>query len=271
MYYVYQLIDPRTNIVFYIGKGKSNRMYVHENYVKNGKIPNGNKKLFDKIKEIKDLGLNIVYSKILETDDEGSAYQYENQVINEIGIENLCNVVDDKLLIGMCDNTKNSNWYYNQYTNEYRLFKFDSEIPSGFIKGSPRTKAAMENWWTNLSDEELEAYKNKMSHSLKNSNNHKLKLKTDEYKKNLSEGLLKSESFKEYNKRRLGSKRGNYKLSDKAMNRRKKSVLKDREDNIVKTFNSLEEVAKYFSIKISTASIWIKKCKTIDNLTLSQI
>ena len=28
-YYVYALIDPRTNKVFYIGKGKGNRIYAH--------------------------------------------------------------------------------------------------------------------------------------------------------------------------------------------------------------------------------------------------
>ena len=29
MYYVYALIDPRNNKIFYIGKGLNNRMYVH--------------------------------------------------------------------------------------------------------------------------------------------------------------------------------------------------------------------------------------------------
>lgn len=29
-YYVYQLIDPRNDLVFYVGKGCKNRMYEHE-------------------------------------------------------------------------------------------------------------------------------------------------------------------------------------------------------------------------------------------------
>lgn len=53
MFYVYNLIDPRDNSIFYVGKGKGNRMYKHEQYVLNNKLPNGNKVLFDKIMEIR--------------------------------------------------------------------------------------------------------------------------------------------------------------------------------------------------------------------------
>ena len=42
MFYVYNLIDPRDKSVFYVGKGKGNRMYKHEQYMINGKYSNGN-------------------------------------------------------------------------------------------------------------------------------------------------------------------------------------------------------------------------------------
>ena len=92
MFYVYNLIDPRDNSVFYIGKGKGNRMYKHEKYTLNNKLPNGNKSLFDKIKEIKMNNLDIIYKKVFETDDETLAYQFENKLINEVGIDNLCKI-----------------------------------------------------------------------------------------------------------------------------------------------------------------------------------
>ena len=49
MYYVYKLIDPRNQKTFYVGKGINNRMYKHEQYTLRGKLPNGNKDLYDKI------------------------------------------------------------------------------------------------------------------------------------------------------------------------------------------------------------------------------
>ena len=269
-YYVYQLIDPRTNVVFYIGKGKNNRMYVHESYVKRGKLPNGNKKLFDKINEIKNENLSIIYKKIFESDNEHDTYEYENRMINEFGINNLCNIVDDRLLIGMCDNTKGSNWYYNEKTSEYRLFKLTDDIPDGFLKGSPKTKMAMEKWWSNLSEDDLNIYKFKMSRALKSSKKHKDSIQSEEYRMRLSNGLLNSERFKEYNKSR--TKRGKYNSTEKIINRRKKSAIIGIDGEIIKGFQSLKEVAEYFNIKISTACVWIKAKKKInDNSYLTEL
>ena len=189
MFYVYNLIDPRDNSVFYIGKGKGNRMYKHEKYTLNNKLPNGNKSLFDKIKEIKMNNLDIIYKKVFETDDETLAYQFENKLINEVGIDNLCNSISDQILIGVANNTKDSKWYYNIKTFEYRLFKKDDEIPKDFKLGSPRTTIAMKNWWDSLDDNELREYKNKMSNSLKNSDKHKQKVTSKEYKDKLSDSL----------------------------------------------------------------------------------
>lgn len=264
MFYVYNLIDPRSNSIFYVGKGKGNRMYRHERYTLNNKYPNGNKLLYEKIKDIKDNNFEVIYKKVYETEDEFLAYEVENKIINEIGIENLCNVICDKVLIGIASNTKDSNWYYNANNDEYRLIKGD--VPDGFVKGSPRTTDAMKKWWQNLSDEELNEYKIKMSNSLKNSEKHKLKVSSEEYKANLSKALKNSESFNNYNKNR--TKRGKYKESQKSKNRRKSSILVDTHNNIIKEFDSLADVCEYFDIKISTASIWIKVEKKIDNLIL---
>jgi len=264
MFYVYNLIDPRSNSIFYVGKGKGNRMYRHEQYTLNSKYPNGNKLLYEKIKDIKDNNLEVIYKKVYETEDEFLAYEVENKIINEIGIENLCNVICDKVLIGIASNTKDTNWCYNANSDEYRLIK--GNVPGGFIKGSPRTTNAMKKWWQNLSDEELNEYKIKMSNSLKNSEKHKSKVSSEEYKANLSKALKNSEIFNNYNKNR--TKRGKYKESQKSKNRRKSSILVDTHNNIIKEFNSLTDVCEYFNIKISTASIWIKVEKKIDNLIL---
>lgn len=91
-YYVYQLIDPRTDIVFYIGKGQKRRMYTHVNEVIRGRVPNGNDRLGNKIKKIINFELKVKYKKVLITDDEQEAYTTEKKLIKEIGLENLCNL-----------------------------------------------------------------------------------------------------------------------------------------------------------------------------------
>ena len=91
MYYVYSLSNE-VGKVFYVGKGIGNRMFRHETYVKQGKIPNGNKHLFFTIKDILDRGEKIVYTKLYETADESDAYGKEIEYITEYGVDNLCNL-----------------------------------------------------------------------------------------------------------------------------------------------------------------------------------
>lgn len=123
-------------------------------------------------------------------------------------------------------------------------------------------------WWNSLSDEQLNNYKENMSVALKNSTAHKEKLQSQEYRRNLSEGIKSSELFREYNRNRKGKSRGKYKESDKNIKRRKQSILVDDDENIIEEFLSLNDVCEYFNIKISTASIWLKQNKRINNLTL---
>ena len=91
-FYVYSLIDPTTNKVFYIGKGKGNRLYKHVNDVKNGRHPNKrNKYLFNTINKILTGGFDVRYLKIQEGLTEQEAFVKEKRVISDIGLENLCN------------------------------------------------------------------------------------------------------------------------------------------------------------------------------------
>lgn len=50
MYYVYELIDSKTNKVFYVGKGQKNRMYDHVRKAKSNQRFS-NMHLFYKIKK----------------------------------------------------------------------------------------------------------------------------------------------------------------------------------------------------------------------------
>lgn len=91
-WYVYTLNDPETNIPFYVGKGQKYRMYSHYSNVKNHKIPNGNFRLYNKIKSIIGNGRSIDYKIIFSSENEKEAYDKEFQMIQEICIDNLCNL-----------------------------------------------------------------------------------------------------------------------------------------------------------------------------------
>jgi len=90
-YYTYELIDPRNNKPFYIGKGKKQRMYYHYNTIKNNKTLI-NKHLENKLKQLLKEKLEPIYIKILKSNDEKLCLQKEEELIKKIGIDNLCNL-----------------------------------------------------------------------------------------------------------------------------------------------------------------------------------
>lgn len=88
MYYVYALIDPRTDAPFYIGKGKGRRINAHELEAQNG----GESQKCRVIREINEAGLQVKKVKIAEFAREASAYKRERQEIQRIGMDNLTNL-----------------------------------------------------------------------------------------------------------------------------------------------------------------------------------
>jgi hypothetical protein len=91
VFYTYELIDPRDNKVFYVGKGCNKRMYSHEKTVARGQIIIHNSYLTRKINKILSLGLKIIYKKQLENVTEQEALDLEEYLIGYYGLKNLCN------------------------------------------------------------------------------------------------------------------------------------------------------------------------------------
>jgi hypothetical protein len=89
VWYVYELIDPRTDMVFYVGKGARNRLDAHENEAKSGI----NSYKCNKIRSIWEDGHQIVKRKVAQFWDETAAYEHEAERIAEIGLANLTNVL----------------------------------------------------------------------------------------------------------------------------------------------------------------------------------
>jgi hypothetical protein len=88
-FYVYFLIDPRNNNVFYIGKGKGKRINDHEYQASRGVCS----KKCNKIRSIMQSGNTIIKHKIAGFENEQDAYDYESICINQYGLENLTNII----------------------------------------------------------------------------------------------------------------------------------------------------------------------------------
>lgn len=92
-FYVYFLIDPRTDAVFYVGKGSGDRISYHTRLIVSGEI-HYNRRLHNKIAKILRLGLRPIEFKVFEIDDEQAAFEMEKEEIARIGIDNLCNLTE---------------------------------------------------------------------------------------------------------------------------------------------------------------------------------
>ena len=98
-YYVYGLIDPRDNKLFYIGKGSKDRMYAHRKEMERlmRKDTRGAKMALSckhkRILAILNAGYleGPEYEVLYRTDEEGAAYRAERHYIEDYGLENLTN------------------------------------------------------------------------------------------------------------------------------------------------------------------------------------
>lgn len=90
-YYVYLLIDPRNNKIFYVGKGKGNRINQHllgaldDNTNETEKIK--------RIREIQNAKLEVKHTVLRHELTEKEAFEVESTVIDVLGKDNLTNIV----------------------------------------------------------------------------------------------------------------------------------------------------------------------------------
>jgi hypothetical protein len=86
IYYIYQYLDPRTNLPFYIGKGSGDRMYRH---LAETKDKTENRKKYAVIKGLQNKGLEPIVEKIAENLTEVVAYEMERKLIEQYGRRDL--------------------------------------------------------------------------------------------------------------------------------------------------------------------------------------
>lgn len=78
-FYVYELIDPRNDAVFYVGKGKGLRAWVHEARARRGREPNALKA--EVLGQIRRAGLSPIVNIAAENLTEEDAYKIERGMI----------------------------------------------------------------------------------------------------------------------------------------------------------------------------------------------
>jgi len=89
MYYVYALIDLRTKLPFYVGKGKKENIR-HLDHFKESVDHNSNRHKIFKMNHLRSLGLDIPVEILNDNiEDEDNAYDIESSYIRKYGRENI--------------------------------------------------------------------------------------------------------------------------------------------------------------------------------------
>jgi hypothetical protein len=101
MYYVYELIDPRVNLPFYVGKGKDKRVYFHLS--EQSRAKSENKKKFNKIQKIKKEGYEPEIKIVEYFENENDAYDYEEKLIKKYGRKGYDK---DGILTNICESSR---------------------------------------------------------------------------------------------------------------------------------------------------------------------
>ena len=90
-YYVYLLVDPRNDAIFYIGKGKGNRVSHHAKNAKSGIVQNAEK--HKRICDIHNAGLQVKEVIFCNAEDELHALRVERDMIDLLSHTGLTNIM----------------------------------------------------------------------------------------------------------------------------------------------------------------------------------
>jgi hypothetical protein len=90
-YYVYFLRDPRSKEVFYVGKGKGNRVF---NHLKGALETTAENDKLKQIREIQQAGLEVIFEIVRHGLIETEAFEVEAALIDLHGLPKLTNIVD---------------------------------------------------------------------------------------------------------------------------------------------------------------------------------
>lgn len=117
-FYVYMLIDPRTNLPFYIGKGVWHRAKMHLQLYKSD---NHNNMKTNKIKKLYKLGMKPIVKIYKNNLHEQTALDVETKLIKKYGrICDKSGILTNVVIDSRCISGKNNPNYGNKWTNKQK-------------------------------------------------------------------------------------------------------------------------------------------------------
>lgn len=129
-YYVYGLIDPRDDQIFYVGKGTGKR---YSSHLKNNKFDFNSEKI-DQIEEIINCGLEVKIEILFPNLDEDTAYELEKVLIYKLGRRVFSEGILTNLIPGGKWKSGDSVFYDNSYTSTFDVNRLGLFGADDFLK-----------------------------------------------------------------------------------------------------------------------------------------
>lgn len=249
-YYIYKLIDPITNIPFYIGKGKDNRAYTH---LKN-QSKTCNPRKDKKINDIYSAGLEPIVDIFLKNLDESTAYDIEEKIILELGREG---IEENGILtnISLHSQPPSQKGKKRFFTEEHKKKLSES------LKGKPKNYQTWQTGLTKETDERIRLIAEKRSQK---GNPHQIGKKLSQDRKDKIRNKLKGRivPLEQREKMSLAKKGKSWEeiYGKEEADKRRHNMLKGSDHPNAKSiktpvgiFNSIKQACDYF--KLSDYSI----------------
>jgi hypothetical protein len=131
-HYVYELIDPRDGVVFYVGKGSGHRSAFHERNVMNGKTNGENPHKDRVIANILAAGLRVGVNIVQNSMTEADAYTLEEKIIEKYGFRVAGGLLTN-ILRGGKGGSENLKWTPER-TQEFSQRMMGNQINKGRIQ-----------------------------------------------------------------------------------------------------------------------------------------
>lgn len=188
MFYVYELIDPRTKKPFYVGKGQNKRAYDH---IKKNKLGKNTENPYKDhvIRQILAENLEPLINYVFWSSDEQIAYDYESELIKKYGRKRYDS---NGILTNLCEDNRPPHGHYSDERREkYRKRMLGNKINKG-RKQSEEEKSKRAKSLLKAYESGSRVVTEKMRTA--SSNTHKGKIVSKETRQQMSKSALTSKA-----------------------------------------------------------------------------